>query len=278
MLNIKLIGEIGINHNGSVKIAKDLIDIAKLSGFDFVKIQKRNPDIAVPENQKNKEKIVPWREKPTTYLQYKKDIELSLFQINSLFNYSKQKEIDLFSSVWDCESALELKNNTNMNIIKIPSAKLTDWELLKLCNELYNFTILSTGMSTEDEIEKAVKILNPDVIMHTNSVYPTPVTDLRLLYIQWLKEKYPKKEIGYSSHYFGIKDLFFAVGLGATWLEKHITLNHNMWGSDQSASVEPNGIFQIGKAIRDMEQCWNGYEKRSIYPGEEKKRESLRGN
>lgn len=278
MKKVKIIGEIGINHNGDLQIAKDLIDIAKVSEFDFVKIQKRNPDKAVPDDQKNKEKIVPWRFEPTTYLQYKKDIELNIKQINELEKYSNNKGINLFSSVWDCDSVLELKKNTNMYIIKIPSAKLTDLELLKLCDELYDFKILSTGMSTEKEIEKAIEVLNPDVIMHTNSVYPTPITDLKLLYIKWLKDKYPKKEIGYSSHYFGIKDLFFAVGLGATWLEKHITLNHDLWGSDQFASVEPNGAYQIGKAIKDMEKCWDGYGERVLFPGEEKKRESLRGH
>jgi N-acetylneuraminate synthase len=275
---IKLIAELGINHNGSLNVARGLIDVAKVSQFNFVKLQKRNPDKAVPENQKNKEKKVPWREDPITYLQYKKDIEFSPNEVNDLAIYSKKKNMELFCSVWDEDSAQEMKR-MGMRIVKIPSAKLTNHDLLKLCDELYDFKILSTGMSYEDEIQKAIHILKPDVIMHTNSVYPTSADQLKLRYIEWLVDNHNgfRAEIGYSSHYYGIKDIFFAIGLGATWIEKHITLSHKMWGSDQKASVEPNGVYEIGRAIRDMEDSLDGYEPRKLYSGEEKKRESLRG-
>lgn len=276
MSTIKLIAEIGINHNGNIEIAKDLIDVAKVARFDYVKFQKRNPDIAVPEEQKNKEKIVPWRNEPTTYLQYKKDIEFDKKQYAHLMVYAKQKGLGLFVSIWDIDSAKEMSSLFDM--VKIPSAKLTDFELLEECKYLYKYRILSTGMSTEKEIDKAVEILNPQVIMHTNSNYPTSVQDLKLGYIRWLKDHYyPAHEIGYSSHYYGTKDIYFAIGIGATWIEKHITLDHTMWGSDQKASVEPNGVYEIGKAVRDIENSFDGNEPRKLYLGEEKKRESLRG-
>lgn len=274
---VQIIAEIGINHNGSLKLAKKLIDVASVAGCDFVKFQKRTPEVCVPEEQKNKEKKVPWREEPTTYLQYKKDIEFEKDEYDEIDQYCIDKEIDWFASVWDTKSAKFLSYFDK--ILKIPSAKITDLELLDYCKNRFDYKIMSTGMSTEEEIEKAVEVLNPDVIMHTNSVYPTPVEDLYLDYIRWLKDKYPNKEIGYSSHYYGTKDIYPVLPLGVTWIEKHITLNHTMWGSDQGASVEPHGLLEIVKGVRDIEKgIAKGYEPRELYPGEEKKRESLRGN
>ena len=280
---IHIVAEIGINYadqkgpehfiNNIIK----MIDISNVAGCTEVKFQKRNPDICIPDNQKNKEKIVPWHDKPITYLQYKKEIELSKEQISYIDYYCRDKQIGWFSSVWDNDSAYLISTFSNM--VKIPSAHVTNLSLLKLCKELFSFKIISTGMSTEDEIKRAIDILEPNVIMHTNSVYPTPVNNLYMKYIMWLKDHYPNTEIGYSSHYYGIKDLFTVIPLGVTWVEKHVTLNHNNWGSDQSASVEPNGIFEMAKGIHDMELGWaKGYEKRVLLPGEKLKKNSLRIN
>jgi len=272
---MNIIGEVGINWNGSIDKAKKLIDIISLAGCDYVKFQKRDPDKCVPDHQKEKEKIVPWRKEPTTYLQYKKDIELNEEQYKELKLYCHDKKISMFSSAWDIDSAKFLKNFDY--IVKIPSAKITDLELLDYCRDRFDQKILSTGMSTEQEIEEAVKILKPTIIMHTNSIYPTPSKDLNLGYIDWLQQKYSHTEIGYSSHFFGLLDSFVALGKGCTWLEKHVCESHNDWGSDQSSSIEPHGLFKLVKSIRELEgPNEKGNEKRWPYPGEDIKRDQLR--
>jgi len=280
-MEVKIIAEIGLNAffgNDKlefIKSARKLITIASAADCNYVKFQKRNPDICVPEDKKNKEKIVPWRQKPITYLQYKKDIEFNEDNYAEIDNYCFSCGIGWFASVWDLDSAYFMKKF--VDIVKIPSALITNDALLELCRDLFDYRIMSTGMSTEEEIEKAVNILDPHVIMHTNSVYPTSIDDLYLQYVKWLKEKYPRKEIGYSSHYYGIKDAFAVLAYGVTWIEKHITLNHNLWGSDQAASVEPNGLFELVKGVRDIERGLSkGYGPRVLYPGEEEKKKNLR--
>jgi N-acetylneuraminate synthase len=274
-MGIQVIAEIGINHNGSMEIAKKLIDIASVAGCTHVKFQKRNPEEAVPEHKKNEPKTVPWYVEPTTYLQYKKDIEFSLIDMQELIVYASQKNLTAFASVWDFKSVDDMRQISN--IVKIPSALITNLELLRYAKNRFPFRIMSTGMSTESEIEAAVKVFKPHVIMHTNSVYPTPVEDLNLGYIRWLDRKYPEIEIGYSSHYYGTKDVYPAMAMGITWLEKHITLDHSMWGSDQKASVEPHGLMEMMKSIKDLEAAmFKGYESRKLFPGEEKKRSDLR--
>mgnify|MGYP005838662509 CR=1 FL=1 len=278
---IKIIAEIGINYADQkgpdyfIDNIIKMVDIANVAGCDYVKFQKRNPDSCVPEDKKNNEKNVPWHDSSITYLQYKKEVELTKEQVSYVDYYCRDKKIGWFSSVWDIDSAYLI--STFSNIVKIPSAHVTNIPLLELCKNLFSFRIMSTGMSTEDEIKQAVDTLEPNVIMHTNSVYPTLIDDLYMQYIFWLKEKYPNCEIGYSSHYYGIKDVITVVPLGVTWIEKHITLNHDNWGSDQKVSVEPNGLFELIKGVRDMERGWSkGYEARSLLPGEENKRSSLR--
>ena len=273
---INIIAEIGINHNGNLDNVYKLIDIASAAGINFVKFQKRNPDICVPENQKNKEKIVPWREEPTTYLQYKKDIEFTFEDYDIINEYCSEKNIDWFASVWD-EDSVDFMYDIGQQIVKIPSALLTNLSLLERAEYSFPFRILSTGMSTEEEIDKAVEVLNPQVIMHTNSTYPSPIEDLNFGYIEWLKEKYPKKEIGFSSHYYGIVPLMASVLLRVSWIEFHVTLDHSAWGSDQLSSIEPSGIFKAVKGVRDLEMALSkGYGPRKLLPGEDKKRKTLR--
>jgi N-acetylneuraminate synthase len=277
----KIIAEIGINgvsrdKGKDIEKAGKLITIAALAGVDYVKFQKRNPDIAVPENKKSEEKRVPWRKDPTTYLQYKKDIEFGYRDYEYLFSVAKESGVKMFASVWDTDSANFMRDFTDT--VKIPSAHLTNYDLLSYCNSLFKTKILSTGMSTEMEIENAVHVLKPQVLMHTNSTYPSPIEELNMKYIQWLRNKWPTKEIGYSNHYYGIIPSIASIYLGATWVEFHITLDHTDWGSDQAASIEPSGIFKLVKGIRDLEAAHKGYIPRDILPSERKKRKDLNPN
>lgn len=268
-----IIAEIGINHNGDINICKKLIDIASAAGCDYVKIQKRTPDICVPEHQKNQMKSTPWGD--MTYLEYKKRIEFNETQIQELVNYSNQKNIRFFASVWDKPSADLMRKYTN--IAKIASASITDLDLCLYTRQKFNKLIISTGMSTEEEIDKCIHTCNPDTIMHTNSSYPAQVDELNLNYIKWLKNKWKDKEIGYSGHEYGLVTTFAAVAIGATWIERHITLNHNLWGSDHLSSLEPSGLFKLIKGIRDIE-CSMRYpeSERSILISEIQKKKTLR--
>ena len=271
-MNVKIIAEIGINHNGDVNTCKKIIDSAVLSGCDYVKFQKRNPDICVPEEQKNKIKSTPWGE--MTYLEYKYKIEFGKKEYDEIDKYCKEKNIKWFASVWDKDSVDFMCQYTN--IAKIPSALITNKELCKYAKEKFSYLIISTGMSTEDEIENCVQYCKPNVIMHTNSTYPSPINELNLEYITWLKNKY-KIEVGYSGHEYGLVTTFATIPLGVTWVERHITLDRTLWGSDQVASVEPSGLFKLVKGIRDIEKALGGNNKRKLFPSELLKRKSLRG-
>lgn len=279
-MSINIIGELGINaffgsdQSQFLSNAKKLIDICSVAGLNYVKLQKRNPDLCVPEEQKKKEKVVPWRSKPTTYLQYKRDIEFSKKEYKELFEYCRQKGIELFASVWDTDSAMFMREFTDL--VKIPSAMVTNKDLLNLCYELFPRRMISTGMSTEEEIKEAVNRLKPHVIFHTNSVYPSPVEDLYMKYILWLKHKYPEIDVGYSNHYYGLIPSIASTFLGVKWIEIHVTLCHQNWGSDQLSSVEPAGIFKLVKGIRDLEKSFTGDCERILFPGEEIKKKTLR--
>ena len=272
-MSTKIIAEIGINHNGSIDKCKELMMLAKISGCDYAKIQKRNPDVCVPEKQKNKPKSTPWGD--MTYLEYKHKIEFNEEQIKELYEFSKTIDLKFFASVWDKDSVDVMCKYTNIG--KLGSASITDLKLCKAAREAFDVLIVSTGMSTEEEIKMCVDACNPDVIMHTNSTYPCPVEDLNLKYIDWLKKKYTNKEIGWSGHEYGLVTTFASVAMGATWVERHITLNRNMWGSDQKSSIEPSGLFKLVKGIRDIEKATQ-YEAgpRRLFAGEESKRNSLR--
>lgn len=275
MTKTKIISEIGINHNGSMEVAKQLIMVSKAAGADYAKIQKRDPDICVPEHQKDKMRDTPWG--TMRYIDYKKRIEFTEEQIEELCEYSKKIGIEFFASVWDCNSVDVMSKYTEIG--KIPSALITDLELCKYARQKFETLIISTGMSSEEEVEKCIGACNPDVIMHTNSTYPCPVEDLNLRYIEHLKQKYRGKEIGYSGHEYGLVTSFAAVALGASWVERHITLDRNMWGSDQSSSIEPSGVFKLVKGIRDIEKAMQYPPQNRIeFPKEAAKKSSLRKN
>ena len=270
----KIIAEIGINHNGSLELAKDLIDLSKVAGCDYVKFQKRTPDICVPEEQKSKMRVTPWGE--MAYIDYKKKIEFEEEQYDHLFAYCEKIGIGCFASVWDNPSVDFMSRYTDLS--KIPSALITNHELCAYAREKSDFLIVSTGMSTEEEIEKNVDICSPDVIMHTNSSYPSKVEELNLNYIKWLADKYPQSEIGYSGHEYGLVTTFAAVALGCTWVERHITLDRNMWGSDHKSSIEPSGLIKLVKGIRDIEKSLGSGGPRQVLGSELDKRKSLRGS
>lgn len=247
---VKIIAEIGINHNGSIEECKKMIMLAKVSGCDYAKIQKRNPDICVPEKQKSVMRKTPWGE--MTYLEYKYRLEFSEEQIKELCEYSKSIGIEFFASVWDLDSVKVMAKYTR--IAKLGSPVINNLELLKATREAFDYVIMSTGMSTEEEIEAAVEVAKPDVIMHTNSTYPCPPEDLNLRYMDHLRSKYgDKSEIGYSGHEYGLVTTFAAVAMGSTWVERHITMDREAWGSDQKASIQPDGLFKLVRGIRTIE-------------------------
>jgi len=270
---VKVIAEIGINHNGSIEECKKMIMLSKVAGCDYAKIQKRNPDVCVPEHQKTKRRETPWGE--MSYLEYKHKIEFNEEQIKELCDFSKSIGIDFFASVWDLDSVKVMSKYTNIG--KIGSASINDLELCKAARNAFETLIISTGMSTEEEIEECIEVCNPDIIMHTNSTYPCPVEDLNLRYIEWLKQKYPNKEIGYSGHEYGLVTTYATINMGVKWIERHITMDHNLWGSDHRSSVEPDGLFKLVKGIKAIEKATQ-YEPgpRKQFDGESLKRNSLR--
>jgi N-acetylneuraminate synthase len=271
---VKIIAEIGINHNGDIEICKKMMQLAKYAGVDYVKIQKRTPELCVPEDQKNKEKNTPWGK--MTYLEYKQKIEFNEDQIRELFDYAIEIGIEFFASVWDIPSIDLMYKYTDIG--KIPSALITDLELCKYARSKFRKLMVSTGMSTEREIEKCIEVCNPDIIMHTNSCYPAAYEELNLKYILWLKNKYPTKKIYWSGHEYGLTTSFAAIGMGVDGIERHICLSHNDWGSDQSSSIEIiPGLFKLSKGIRDIEKAMK-YEPqpRILFDNELIKKETLR--
>jgi len=273
---VKIIAEIGINHNGNIETCKKMMQLAKYAGVDYVKIQKRTPELCVPEEQKYKQKMTPWGQ--MTYLDYKKKIEFNEDQIKELFDYAIEIGVEFFASVWDIPSIDLMHKYTDIG--KIPSALINDLELCKYARNKFRKLMVSTGMSTEEEIENCIEACNPDIIMHTNSCYPAPYNELNLKYILWLKNKYPNKKIYWSGHEYGLTTSFAAVGMGIDGIERHICLSHNDWGSDQSSSVEiVPGLFKLVTGVRDIEKAMK-YEPqpRILFENELEKKQTLRPN
>jgi len=250
---VYMIAEIGLNHNGSLDIAKRLIDASSACGWHCVKFQKRVPDLCVPEYQKNILRETPWGK--ITYLEYKYKVEFNQIEYSIIDKYCSEKPIHWSASVWDLPS-LEFIIDRNVPFIKIPSAKLTEYELIRQASQYGKPIVLSTGMSTVEEIDNTVEILekysNGDyVLMHTNSVYPAPPEELNLRVINFLKERY-KCIVGYSGHENNLEPTVIAVTLGAKMVERHITLDHTMWGSDHEASLEVHGMDILHRRIKQV--------------------------
>jgi N-acetylneuraminate synthase len=247
-----LIAEIGINHNGSVRLAKKLIDLAKDSGFDYVKFQKRSPEISTPETQKNILRDTPWG--LMSYLKYKKKIELSIKQYDEINKYCKKKKIKWFVSCWDIKSFNDMKKY-NFDYHKIASAMITNYPLLTEVAKTRTPTIISTGMCTEKDIARAINIFRKHKckfsLLHCISTYPANEKDLNLNLIKLLKKKF-KCPVGYSGHEASVSPTILAYIMGATIIERHITLNRSMWGTDQAASLSNEGIKSLISVINKI--------------------------
>ncbi len=269
-----IIAEIGINHNGSLEIAKKIIDGAVQAGCDAVKFQKRTPEICVPKDQWYIERDTPWGR--MTYLEYRYKVEFGKDEYTEIDRYCKEKGILWFASCWD-EPSVEFMEQFDPPCYKAASASLTDIELLKKKKSTGRPLIISTGMSTMEEIEAAVEAIGTDnlLIAHSTSTYPCPPEELNLRMIHTLKAKYPMCPIGYSGHETGLATTWAAVALGATFVERHITLDRAMWGTDQAASVELGGFARLVSNIRDIEKALGDGIKR-VYESEIGPRKKLR--
>ena len=249
---VKIIAEIGINHNGDISMAKKLISMAKNCGCDYVKFQKRNPDICVPENQKKLMRETPWGY--ISYLDYKKKIEFSKDDYKIIDDYCKEKKIEWFASVWDLDS-LKFIEQFNVSTHKIASALVTNLELLKEVAKCKKYTFISTGMCELEDIDKAVDIFKKAncefELMHSVSTYPADEKDLNLSLINFYKKRY-NCNVGYSGHEAGISPSVIAAALGASSIERHITLSRSLFGTDQSASVERRGLTELVTVIRKI--------------------------
>jgi N-acetylneuraminate synthase len=238
-----IIAEIGINHNGDLGLAKQMIDAAVHAGVDAVKFQKRTPEICTPPDQQKLMRDTPWGY--ITYLEYRHKVEFGEAEYKEIDRYCKEKGITWFASVWD-EPSVDFMEKFSPPAYKIPSASLTDHDLLRYTRKTGRPLILSTGMSTMQEIKTAVGVLGTEnlVITHCTSTYPCEPDELNLRMIQTLRQEFACP-IGYSGHEVGLIPPVVAVAMGACMIERHLTLDRAMWGSDQAASVEPAGYARL---------------------------------
>ena len=269
-----VIAEIGINHNGDLDIAKRIIDGAVHAGADAVKFQKRTPEVSTPLEQQKVMRETPWGY--ITYLDYRYKVEFNEEQYREIDRYCKEKGIDWMVSVWD-EPAVDFMEKFDTPAYKVPSASLTDHNLLKYVRQTGKPIIISTGMSTMEQIHKGVNAVGEDnlVIMHCTSTYPCEPEELNLKMIETLRNEFPKNPIGYSGHEVGLVPSAVAVALGACSVERHMTLDRAMWGSDQAASVEPGGFERLVKYIRVTEAGMGDGVKR-VYESEKGSMKKLR--
>jgi N-acetylneuraminate synthase len=249
---VYIIAEIGINHNGSLDIAKRLIDEAVQAGCDAVKFQKRTPELCTPKDQWHLERDTPWGR--MTYINYRNMIELGFEEYSEIDAYCAEKGIDWFVSCWD-EVAVDFMEQFNPGVYKFASASLTDHALIEKVKQTGKPYILSTGMSTMNQITEATDKFGTDNLMiaHSTSAYPCPPQELNLRMIETLAGLYPETPIGYSGHETGLATTVAAVAMGACFVERHFTLDRAMWGSDHAASVEPQGMQKLVRDIRDIE-------------------------
>jgi N-acetylneuraminate synthase len=250
---IYIIAEVGINHNGDLDVAKQLIDAAVEAGCDAVKFQKRTPELCVPKDQRDKMRNTPWGY--ISYMEYREKVEFDKGQFSELVDYCDEKKIDWQASAWD-EPSVDFLEQFDPILHKAPSASLTDTALLTKMRQQKKPIILSTGMSDLNQIQAAVDLLGTDdlILAHCTSTYPCPPEELNLRMIQTLRDMYPCP-VGYSGHEVGLPTTVAAVSMGACVIERHITLDRAMWGSDQAASIEPGGLRLLVKYIRVVEQA-----------------------
>ena len=270
-----LIAEIGINHNGDLETAKKLIDAAQRAGCDAVKFQKRTPELCVPPEQRDRLRETPWG--TMTYLEYRHRMEFGDKEFREIDEYCRARGICWFASVWD-EPSVEFLEQFDVPCYKIPSASLTDDKLLRCVKSTGRAVMLSTGMSTLEMIREAVAVFGAQdlLLAHCTSTYPCPTEELNLRVIPALREMFDCP-VGYSGHEVGLQTTCAAVVVGACFVERHITLNRAMWGSDQAASVEPDGFARLVRDIRVIEKALGDGRKR-IYESELPVMKRLRRN
>lgn len=249
-----IIAEIGINHNGDLEIAKQMVRAAAHAGADAVKFQKRTPEVCTPPEQQKQMRETPWGY--ISYLDYRFKVEFDKQAYTEIDKLARELGVDWLVSVWD-EQSVDFMEQFDTPAYKIPSASLTDHGLLRHVRKTGRPVIVSTGMSTMDEIHRGMEAVGLDnlIIMHTTSAYPCDPDELNLRMIETLRREFPNNPIGYSGHEVGLVPSAVAVALGATSVERHFTLDRAMWGSDQAASVEPGGFEKLVKYIRVTEQA-----------------------
>lgn len=269
-----VIAEIGINHNGSLEVAKKMIAGAVAAGVDAVKFQKRTPELCVPKEQRDVERDTPWGR--MTYMDYRYKVEFGEKEYAEIDKFCRDSGIQWTASCWD-EESVDFIEKFDPPFYKAPSASLTDHKLLEKMQSTGKPLMVSTGMSTMNEIETAADVLGLDnlLIAHSTSTYPCKLEELNLRVIETLREKYPNNPIGYSGHETGLAPTWAAVVLGANFVERHITLDRAMWGSDQAASVEVQGFFRLVSNIRDIEKSLGDGVKK-LYDSEIPVRKKLR--
>jgi len=265
--------EIGINHNGDLGIARKLIAAAAAAGCDAVKFQKRTPELCVPPEQRDMVRETPWG--MMTQLDYRRRVEFGLDEYREIDRYCREKRILWFASCWDTPS-IEFIEQFDPVCYKLASASLTDSALLERVNATGRPVMLSSGMSTLEQIERGASRIPCDrlLLAHSTSTYPCPPHELNLRMIQTLKSRYPCP-VGYSGHEVGLQTTYAAVVLGADFVERHVTLDRAMWGSDQAASVEPGGLVRLVRDIRTIEIAMGDGVKR-VYESEEAAMKRLR--
>ena len=263
---VYVIAEIGINHNGSVDVAKKLIDGAVAAGCDCVKLQKRTPELCVPPEQRDVERDTPWGR--MTYLDYRRRVELNFAQYAEIDRYCRDRGIAWAASCWDAP-AVDFIAAFDPPFFKVASATLTDGALLRKLRATGRPLMLSTGMSSMAEIDAAVREVGTEdlLLAHATSTYPCPPAELNLRTILTLLDRFDGVPVGYSGHETGLATTYAAVALGAAFVERHITLDRSMWGSDQAASVEIVGLIRMVRDLRAIEEALGDGVKR-VYQSE----------
>jgi N-acetylneuraminate synthase len=262
-MSIFIIAEIGINHNGDMSICKELIDVAASAGCDAVKLQKRDLDKVYTQELLDSPRESPWG---TTQRDQKRGLEFSKEEYQEIDTYCKSKKIEWFASAWDTNSQ-DFLRQFDCKFNKVASAMVVDEDLLKSIASEKKHTYISTGMTTFDDIHKAINIFKSAgcsyELMHTVSTYPMKVEDANLNVIKTLREEF-KCNVGYSGHETGLAVSFGAAALGISSLERHITMDKSMYGSDQSASLEPGNLRSLVRGVRAIESAMGDGQKRIL--------------